>query len=674
MADRVDDHDFGGYVTVFNRKCSDGRSITPEAFAHMDGQQIPMVWQHQHKSVDNVLGHMYLEKRSKGMYAYAYFNDTDAGQKSKILVQHGDIKSLSIYADQLKHNSKQEVLHGSLTEGSLVLKGANKGALIDFVRLEHSDGSSEELSEEAVIYFDEPLEHAATKANAQEIFDSLSDDQLEVVQFMIGEALKTKPPVKHAAGDDDAEEVVEDDKDSGDDKPEENDKPESADKDDLSHQEGVTLNVFDQNKKSGVVAVRESGDVLTHEMKSAIMNDMVTGGMKFQEALKGHAEDILAHAEAGTYGITNIEMLFPDARAIDNKPEWITRRMEWVESLITATRKLPWSRIKSLSASLTHDEARAKGYVKNTMKKDQFFALTQRETTPQTVYKKQRFDRDDIIDITDFSIIDWTWPEMYFMLREEIARAMLIGDGREVDDPDKILETKIRPIAHDDTFYTDVVTIPASVTGNDMVEAVIRNRHLYKGSAPNAYMTTQVMNDMLLAKDNFGRRQYKSLSELESDLQVRKIVEVDVMEGQERDGGAILMIIVNPSDYSLGSTKGGEITKFQQFDIDWNQEKLLIEGRASGALTKHKTAQVILRGTGTLATLTAPTFVSGTGVVTIPTVTGVTYKNQVTQATLAGGDQAAIDAGTSISVVAVANTGYYFAHNSDTDWTFTRPA
>lgn len=672
----MDNHDFGGYVTVFNRRCSDGRTITPDAFSHMDGQQIPLVWQHQHKSVNNVLGHVILEKRPFGMYGYGFFNDTVDGKNSKILVEHGDINSLSIYADALKQNSKLEVLHGSLTETSLVLKGANTEAKIDFVRLQHSDGSLEDLEDAAIIFSGELIEHAGTEKTFQDVFDTLNDDQQALVEFMVKQALESGP-AEHSAGSE-AEDKI-DGTESDDDKDKTGkDESESDDDKDLAHSEGtMTRNAFDQNAKSSTaVAVRGQvslADVLSHEQMAAIMDEARKSG-KFMEVFLAHSDEILAHAEAGTYGVTNVEVLFPDARTLENKPEWITRRMEWVESLVNSTRKVPFSRIKSMSADLTLDTARAKGYVKNTMKKDQFFAVAFRETTPTTIYKKQRFDRDDVIDVTDFDLIDWAWVEMYFMLREEFARAILVGDGREVDHPDKILETKIRPIAHDDSFYVDVRTIPANVNGNDMVEAVIRNRHFYKGSGPNAYMTTEVMNDMLLAKDNFGRRQYKSREELTSDLQVRAIIEVDLLEGQQRDGGEILMIIVNPADYTVGSTKGGEITKFQQFDMDWNQEKLLIEGRAAGCLTKAKTAQVILRGTGTLATLTAPSFVPETGVVTIPTVTGVTYKNQVTQATLASGAQAAIAAGTSVSIVAVTNTGYYFPHNSDNDWVFTRPA
>jgi hypothetical protein len=402
---------------------------------------------------------------------------------------------------------------------------------------------------------------------------------------------------------------------------------------------------------------------------STIINDAVKLG-SFKESMLAHA---------GEYGITNIEVLFPDAQAIDSKPEWITRKMAWVEGVLNGTRKLPFSRIKSVSADLTFETARAKGYIKGDLKKDQFFALATRETTPKTIYKKQKLDRDDIIDITDFDVVAWLWVEMRFMLREEIARAILVGDGREVDDPDKIDETKIRPIAFDDTFYTDVVSVPANVDSIELVEAVLRARDAYKGTAPSAYMTNAIMVDMLLSKDSLRRRYYNTKADLAAALGVQEIVEVPVMEGVMRDGAEVLMIIANLSDYAVGSTRGGEITTFDDFDIDYNQYKYLIEGRMSGALTQHKRAQVITRGAGTLATPTVPTFVSGTGVITIPTVTGVTYKVQGTGplgaagTTLSAGAQTALTSGQSQSIMAVPNTGYYFPHNFDADWVFTRP-
>jgi hypothetical protein len=667
-----DDHDFGGYATKVGVKCSDGRTITSDAFKHMDGQEIPLVWQHMHDSPENVLGHAKLEHRANdGVYAYCYFNNSKSALSTKELVEHGDVKSLSIYANQLVEKNKQ-VLHGELGEVSVVLKGANKGAKIDYVRVAHGDGDVETLEDEAIITFDIELEHAGTAKTYQDVFNTLDEDQKALVEFMVSEALSSgKGSMKQSAdGDDKKAEETED----TDDKSDEDDKKENGATDDeaLEHKENNTMtrNVFENNKDD-----KGSGDdartgTLTHAQIQTLVDDGRKLG-SFKEAVLQHADE---------YGITNIEILFPDAQAIDNKPEWITRRIEWVEGVLNATRKLPFSKIKSLAADLTHEEARAKGYIKATMKKDQFFAITKRETTPKTIYKKQKLDRDDIIDITDFDVVAWIWVEMNFMLREEIARAILVGDGREVDDEDKIDETKVRPIAFDDPFYTDVINVPANVDSIDLIEAVLRGRNNYKGTSPTAYMTNAVMVDMLLSKDSLKRRYYNTKADLAAALGVNQIVEVPVLEGVQRDGAEVLMIIVNLSDYSVGSTRGGEITKFDDFDIDFNQYKYLIEGRMSGALTKYKSAQVVLRGTGTLATPTAPTFNSSTGVITIPTVTGVTYKTQGTgplgadDTTLAAGAQTALTAGQTQSVKAVPNTGYYFPHNFDADWTFTRPA
>lgn len=658
----MEDHDFGGYATKAGLKCSDGRTITPEAFKHMDKQQIPLVWQHMHDSPDNVLGHAVLQHRKDGMYAYCYFNETATGKSAKLLVEHKDVKSLSIYANQLVEKNKS-VLHGNLCEVSLVLAGANPGAKIDYVRVAHSDGDVETLEDEAIITSGEALQHAASASTKtyQDVYDTLDAEQKALMEFMLAQALSS---AKHSSED-------EDDEGAKDNKPAEDDNKQadddgSGDKD-LEHKEKdttMTRNVFENNNdgKSG------SGDgARTSTLTHAQIQTLVDDGRKlgsFKEAVLAHAED---------YGITNIEVLFPDARAIDDKPEWITRRIEWVEGVLNATRKLPFSKIKSLSADLTHEEARAKGYIKENMKKEQFFTIAKRETTPKTIYKKQKLDRDDIVDITDFDVVAWIWVEMNFMLREEIARAILVGDGREIDDEDKIDETKIRPIAFDDPFYTDVITVPANVGSGDLVEAVLRGRNNYKGNSPKAYMTNAVMVDMLLSKDSLQRRFYNTKADLASALSVSEIVEVPVLEGVQRDGAEVLMVIVNLSDYAVGSTRGGEITRFDDFDIDFNQYKYLIEGRMSGALTKHKTAQVVLRGSGTLATPTVPTFNESTGVVTIPTVTGVTYKNQQTEATLTAGAQTALAPGAALSVMAVPNTGYYFPHNYDADWTFTRP-
>lgn len=666
-------HDFGGYATVANRKCSDGLTIMPQAFAHMHQKKVPLVFQHIHTDQKQVVGHVILEHQEKGVYAYGYLNETDAGKNMKLLISHKDLDSLSIYANNVVVKEKFKVVHGNIREVSVVLSGANDEAKIDFIRVVHSDqpGDYTELDDEALIYFGEKIELQHSDGTGaeddtlehktiQDVFDTFNEEQKEVALIMIGEALK-QAGVEHSDKGDDT--VTGKDTDESSDKTDQD--TSKSDDEDLAHKEGqmTRQNVFEQNGKDikhSDNAGGYNGSGLTKEQISTLLHTA--------QQTKSLKDAILAHAD--DYGITNIEVLFPDAKMIDARPEWITRRMEWVEGVLNATQKLPFSRIKSRSADLTFDTARAKGYIKGTMKKDQFFTISQRETTPKTIYKRQKLDRDDIIDITDFDIVAWLWVEMRFMLREEVARAVLVGDGREVDDPDKINENHIRPIAFDDTFYTDVRTVPANATSLDLVDAVLLNRQYYLGSTPTAYMTTQTMVEMLLTRDGENRRLYRTKAELAAELMVSTIVEVPVMEGVTRDGLELVMIIVNLSDYAIGSTKGGEITTFEDFDIDWNQYKYLIETRLSGALVRHKTAQVILKGSSTLATLTEPTYNSGTRVVTIPTVTGVTYKNDVTGATLSAGPQTAIPAGQTLQVAAVPNTGYHFAHDADTDWTY----
>ena len=657
------EHDFSGYATKVGLKCSDGLTIKHGAFRGDDGRKVPLVWQHQHGDPMNVLGHVLLEDRADGTYAYAFLNDSEPGQQAKALVKHGDVEALSIYARQVVKKAS-DVVHGVIHEVSLVLAGANPGALIDFVGFAHSD-DWDGSDNEAIIMMNIPLEHSAplnspddadeTDESAIEhadgetvgdIFETLSDKQKDAVYEMLARILETGENVEQSAIDENQADAADDEPDTI----QHSDSPEGTQ---------MTRNVFDTEVDAS------KGATLSHSQIQTLVADARRLG-----SLK---ESVLAHAD--DYGITNIEVLFPDAVAIENRPEWITRRMDWVEGVLNGTRKIPWSKIKSMSADLTHEDARAKGYIKGTMKKEQFFSIAKRETGPKTIYKKQKLDRDDIIDATEFDVVQWLWVEMNFMLREEVARAILIGDGREVDDPDKIDEDKIRPIAHDHEFYTDVVIVPANVNGSAMVEAVVRNRETYKGDGePSAYMTRSVLNDMLLLKDAMGRRLYRTRAELAAELEVREIVLVPVMEGHLTDDGELLMILVNLADYAVGSTQGGQITRFNQFDIDFNQEKYLIEGRMSGALTKHKRAQVIVRTAGTSVTPTVPTFVAATGVVTIPTVTGVVYKNQTTGATLTAGAQSAIAAGATISVVAVPATDYYFPHNTDADWDFTRTA
>ena len=571
--------DFSGYATKAGLKCSDGRTIMPDAFKHMDGQTVPLVWQHGHSEPGNILGHAVLEHRQDGVYAYGYFNETASGQSSKTLVRHKDITNLSIYANKLVEKGKS-VLHGSIREVSLVLSGANPGALIDNINLAHSDGDIETLEDEAIIYTGLPLEHedqvvpeeelvhADDEKTVQDVWDTLNQEQKDVVHYMIGVALESNDKEVSQSDEDPSEEVLE-------------------------HQEGneMTHNVFEQN---GVV--QEKRPTLTHDQLSAIMADAKKGG-SFKDAILEHAV---------TYGIENIDLLFPDAKTITSSPEFVARRMEWVAGVLNGTRHSPFSRIKSVSADITLDTARAKGYVKATLKQDEFFGLAERVTTPQTVYKKQKLDRDDIIDITDLDVVAWLKAEMRVMLDEEIARAVLIGDGRNVASPDKIQEQYIRPIAKDDEFYTHQTSVANTVAGDALIDTILLQREFYRGSGnPTMYCTERFLTELLVLKDTTGRRLYESEAALATALRVSSIVPVPVMEDATvidvGDGTTVLellAILVNLSDYTLGADKGGAVSMFDDFDIDYNQYKYLIETRLSGALTKFKSAQVIARRPG----------------------------------------------------------------------------
>lgn len=658
--------DFSGYATKAGLKCSDGRTIMPDAFKDNDGMRVPLVWQHGHNDPENVLGHALLENRPDGVYAYGYFNETPAGLSAKTLVQHEDITMLSIYANKLVERGKQ-VLHGAIREVSLVLSGANPGALIDNVRIAHSDGDIEMLDDEAVIYTGLTLEHEANpgtiedkpaedEKTVQDVYESLTEEQKTAVNYMIGMALE-EGAAKHSdfeaeSGEDDEEESDEDESDEND---EETTEDVTTDKD---NQEGteMTHNVFEKD------GAKTAAPSLTHDQLKTIFEDAQRHG-SFKEAFLQHAV---------TYGIENIDLLFPDAKTLANSPELVSRRMEWVTTVLSETKHSPFSRIKSLSADITLDDARAKGYVKGSLKKDEFFALSRRVTTPTTIYKKQRLDRDDIIDVTDLDVVAWLKAEMRVMLDEEIARAILIGDGREADDEDKINELNIRPIARDDNFYAHQVVVASNVTGDSFVEAIVRARVNYKGSGnPTLFCSEAILTDLLLVKDKLGRRIYATEQELASALRCEKIVPVPVLDGETTNGGELLAILVNLSDYTIGADKGGVLSMFDDFDIDYNQYKYLIESRLSGCLTKHKTALVISRAAGTLVVPGTPTFVEGTGVVTIPNTANVTYFMDGVE--VSSGAQTAIDAGETVEVTVTANDNYYFAANTTASWTFTRP-
>ena len=650
--------DFSGYATKNNLRCTDGRTIMPGAFKHNDRQRVPLVWQHQHDDPENVLGHVMLENRSDGVYAYGFLNETTKGRAAKELIVHGDVNALSIWANNLREKDKS-VFHGDIKEVSLVLSGANPGAFIDNISIQHGEGTTV-LDDEAIIYTglvlelshqEAPGEDVSTKTDdgptVKDVFESMTEEQQNVVYYMIGEALAA------------ADEGGSDDKKDGELAQSEISIEEISGKiaeDIISHLKedpAMTRNVFEPQEDEGV-----RRPVLSHSQLQTIVADA--------QRLGSFKESFLAHAVE--YGIENIDFLFPDAKTITDRPELISRRTEWVKSVIDGAKHSPFSRIKSIVADLTAEEARAKGYVKGNLKKDEIIRLLKRVTTPTTVYKKQKLDRDDIVDITDLDVVAWLKWEMRFMLEEELARSILIGDGREPDDEDKIDEEKLRPIAWDNDMYTHSVTVPANTTADGLVESILRARKFYKGTGtPTLYTTDDILTDMILLKDKLGRRLYPTEAELAAALRVAGIVVVEVMESFPD----LLGILVNMTDYTIGADKGGELNFFDDFDIDYNQQKYLLETRISGSLTKPKAAVVIKRTSGTTVTPLAPTFVPATNTLTVPTVVGVSYfnvTNPLAEVALTDGASVVITATTDVE--ARPDTGYNFPHNTDADWTF----
>jgi len=665
--------DFSGWATKSGIKCSDGRTIMPDAFKHQDKFTVPLVWKHRHDNLDNVLGHAILENRDGSIYTYGFFNDTESGQMGKQLVQNGDIESLSIFAKNLQQLGSL-VQHGDITEVSLVMQGANMEAKIDNVSLAHGDGTYDVIEDEAVIFTGEELQHESpegeivgdkitTKTDdeqeqklqhestvvtdenetVEDILKTLTPKQTEVVEYVIGAAVEeatSSSTVAHSAVLDDEEFLAHVDE---------------------TIQEGIKnmRNAFEQN-----------GDTLAHgaqrpKLTSAQLQTILDDGPKFG-SLK---QSFLAHA--ADYGIENIDLLFPDAKLDQNGITYVSRRMEWVQNVLDGTHHSPFARIKSFSADLTADEARAKGYVKGNLKKDEVIKLLRRITTPTTVYKKQKLDRDDIIDITEVNILVWIQAEMRVMLDEEIARAILVGDNRESDDDDKIDEDSVRPIAYDVDMYNTTVPLSSTLAPNDLIDAVVVGLNNYKGTGtPTFYTTRAVFTKLILVKDTLGRRLYATKAELAAALTVADIVTVEVME----DNADIIGIAVNLADYTVGADAGGEINLFDFFDIDYNQQKYLLETRISGALTKPKSAVTFVINADHVVVAQAPTFVNGTGVVTIPAVTGVIYKNANTGAVLNSGAQPAIAVNATFDIEAVPAPNYGIQHDSDRDWTFTRTA
>ena len=656
-------YDFSGYATKNDLRCADGRVIRHDAFKDSDGQTVPLVWQHVHTDPTNVLGHALLENRDDGVYAYASFNNTPSGRHAKEMVEHGDVVSMSIYANRLKQHGS-DVVHGIIREVSLVLAGANPGAFIDNISFAHADGTYTDVKDEAVIYSgldsieyfshadkDEEDDVANEQRNVADVLDELTDEQIDAIQEIIDAALDdalddvedndvlddlTDEQVEDVqaiieAAIDDALEHADDDEDVEyeDDEDYDEDYDEYEDEDDVRHADDDTVedvfntltdeqkdvvyfligqamdqqevehsalydggfdmkhNVFDD----AYVEDFEDEDVLTHDEFSAIMEDAYNAN-----SLR---DVFLAH------GIENLDVLFPEAKLVTPTPEMISRDMGWVDILWNAIKRTPFSRIKSTAANITGNEARARGYVKGNLKAEEVVTLLARETTPQTIYKKQKLDRDDVVDITDIDVIAWLKQEMRLMLNEEICRAILVSDGRGVNHPDKIKQDKIRPIYQDDDVYTIhyAVTYGDSDTDDQkaskLADAAVRARKDYKGSGtPMFFATNEVIADLMLAKDTIGRRLYKDEDELKSALRVSRIVEVPIMENIQRTTGTgesaktwdLKALIFNPIDYTVGADKGGAVSLFDDFDIDYNQMKYLIETRCSGALTKPYSA------------------------------------------------------------------------------------
>ena len=551
--------DFSGWATRNDLHCSDGRTIRKDAFKDCDGKIVPIFWNHQHDSVDNVLGHGMLENRDEGVYFYGAFNEDEEGQKAKKRVQHGDIRSLSIMANQLRQVGG-DVIHGVIREVSLVPAGANPGAFIDIV-MSHG----EEVGDAMILGYDEAISlhfyHADdeeekkdekksddkkdSEETLEDVINSMTEKQRNTMFGLIGKALEEK-----------------------------DEKLEEGDPD-------MKKNIFDRTND------QNTSGVLMHSDGTLVTVDEVATIFKDAKRLGSLRDAVLEH------GIDQIDYLFPDDRTLTTQPTFIQRDMGWVSDIMGSVHHTPFARVKSVFADITEDDARAKGYIKGKMKKEEFFSLIKRRTEPTTVYKKQKMDRDDMIDITDFDVAAWLKTEMRTMLNEELARAYLIGDGRPASSDDHINDQNIRPVAFDDDLFTIHADIEVSSSATDddkakaLIRGVIKNRKLYRGSGnPVMYTTEDALTDMLLLEDTLGHALYADEAALARKMRVRKIVTVPVMEGVTgKNGNPLVAVVVNMGDYNVGADRGGAVNMFDDFDIDYNQQKYLIETRCSGALT-----------------------------------------------------------------------------------------
>lgn len=584
------DWDFSGYATKNDLVCEDGRVIRKNAFKPQDGKKVPLCWNHQHNSPENVLGHAVLENREDGVYAYCKFNNTPNGQHAKEEVKNGDVESLSIWANGLVHKGR-DVVHGVIREVSLVLAGANPGAFIESV-MAHSM-PMDEGDDEGIFYSGENIElyHAADSEKGEskvekeektedspktvrEVLDTLNEDQKTAVAIIVGQA------VADATSENDEEE-----------------------------EDNMVHSAFEKGTQSGYDNTYEAAkeafaDILETAKKNKVssLRELVHSALDEEEELM-HALDLKGMTgptlrNDQNYGFRDPEMLFPDYKSTTNMPEWISRDMAWVSRVLNGVKHVPFTRIKSLYANITEEDARARGYIRGKQKKEEFFKLIKRTTDPQTIYKLQKLDRDDIIDITDFDVVMWIRGEMRVMLDEEIARAILLGDGRTDADESKIKEDHIRPVVKDVPLFNVMcpVTVPAEAdemtVSKALIKAVIKTRKEYKGSGnPTFWTNDDVLSDALLLEDAIDHRLYKTEAELATTLRVRDIVTVEPMEGykiedDQKKKRDLLGVVWNPIDYTVGTNKGGQISTFDDFDIDFNQYKYLMETRISGALTK----------------------------------------------------------------------------------------
>ena len=611
-------YDFSGYATRNDIQCTDGRTIRKNAFAHQDGKTVPLVWNHLHNDMSNVIGHAVLENRADGVYCYGYLNDTEMAHTAKEQIRHRDITSMSIYANHLKQKAG-DVIHGMIREVSLVLAGANDGAFIDWV-LEHSDDDDEGC---AIIYTmdeDSFLYHADKKKDKEEDEEEPED----------------KSEDEEEEKDDDEESEDESDDDDEEEDEEMEDKKKKIEHADESGETiGDVLDTLSDKQKNAVYALigqissgeggsndseeeddnvkhnafdneTQNGSFLSHADEQQILADAKRVG-SLRDAFIAHCEslgmdeDSLQHDDvAQRYGIDHIEALFPEYKNLNVPPEWIKRDTTWVPKVLNGAHHVPFSRIKSMFANLTEDEARAKGYIKGNLKKEQVFSLLKRTTDPQTIYKKQKLDRDDQIDITDFDVVAWIKSEMRGQLDEELARAILVGDGRLTSDDDHISEDHIRPIWKDaDLFAVKVtITMKAGATDDDKARAFLRAnlkaRKYYKGSgSPTMFTTDSLLSDILLLEDGIGRSLYETDNVVATKCRVSSIFPVEILEGlTDETQGDLAAIVVNMTDYNVGADKGGAVAMFEDFDIDYNQNKYLIETRCSGALVKPYSALI----------------------------------------------------------------------------------